>query len=209
MCSRRGEAACVVSVDRGWCPEAHVTVATHHISSSASLSPPSHHCVVLLYKRVMSWHLAECCMGRCTGGTLSAPITPMQHVLRHMDEWKGVHTGCTHTHTHTHSTHIHIHMLALTGHWEDTPLVFPFIFLHVSGSCELENFSPEAPTSFRVVFFGNDLWVWGKAALHDSTFHSVWMSSEKKRNVERENKERMKLFSFRKHQTKAKTPVKQ
>ena len=42
----------------------------------------------LLYKCVTSWHPAECCAVCCPGGALSAPVTPIQHVLEFRHEWK-------------------------------------------------------------------------------------------------------------------------
>ncbi len=90
---------------------------------------------LLLYKCVKSWHPAECCMGRCPGGTLSAPITPIWHVLQHGDEWKTTHTHTVHTFINTcwHSwiteemLLLSLHLLFFTSleavNWKDGPLL--------------------------------------------------------------------------------------
>lgn len=69
-------------------------------TSALALLPHRHLLYLLLYKCVKSWHPAEYGMGYCPGGTLSAPTTPLQHVLRWVQNC--THRLQTHTHSYTH-----------------------------------------------------------------------------------------------------------
>lgn len=116
-------------------------------------------------------------MGCCPWGTLSPPKTLFQHVLWPEDEWKTIHTGGKHTVHTVIYTHRHV---GTPGTLEDALLVFPFISLHITRSCELKHFSLWAPSFCKIVFSRNDLWVQGKTALTDSTFPSIWYAPLKK-----------------------------
>lgn len=91
-------------------------------------------------------------MGGCPGGTLSAPITPIQHVLEHGHEWKTVHTHVqTHTFIYPRGSQSRcsacLSIYFSSHHWK----------LWIG---KMDRFSLEAMASFKIVHSGNNLKVW-------------------------------------------------